>query len=266
MVYKFTASDDKYITDNYKSKTIKEIANCLNLTYSQVRHRIERHLKITPSKRKKHYHNEAFFKEDSRDKYYVLGLVSADGNLYNDNYKNKYKVSISLHYDDISLLKNINNLICNTNLISTRKNNKMSELVLYNEVIYNEIKKNGITERKSLSIKFPNIPKEYIKDFIRGYFDGDGSLTVSKIGNYKKLTIQFLGTYDFLKGINNTINKELNISIKNITNTKSKIKCLRYYTLEAEAVLDWLYEDSCNNLKLYRKYNKYISYKKRFND
>jgi hypothetical protein len=34
----------------------------------------------------------------------------------------------------------------------------------------------GGTENKSLTLEFPEVPKEYLPDFIRGYFDGDGSI------------------------------------------------------------------------------------------
>ena len=44
-------------------------------------------------------------------------------------------------------------------------------------VIYNDIRRLGGAERKSLTAIFPkNIPDEFIPDFVRGYFDGDGSV------------------------------------------------------------------------------------------
>lgn len=39
------------------------------------------------------------------------------------------------------------------------------------------------------------MPKEFIYDFIRGYFDGDGSIT----GNDKGYNINFVGTEAFIK-------------------------------------------------------------------
>lgn len=265
MAHIYYSNEDMFIINNYRNKTYKEIADTLGLTESQVKHRIQRHLNITPSKRKKHYHNEAFFITDSADKYYILGLMCADGNLYNDNCKNKYKVSLSLHTQDISLLRNINKLICDTNIISERKTSKVAELVVYNEKIYKAIKSHNINENKSLTMTEPtNIPDEYIKDFIRGYFDGNGSLSLSKQVNYEKLTIQFLGTTELLSWIMTQIYVELGIDFKNITSTKTKIKCLRYFTREARIILDWLYNDC--NLKLERKYNKYINYRIKFND
>lgn len=249
---------------NYSKMTYKEIANSLNLTESQIKHRIQRHLKIKPSKRKKHFHNEVFFNEESANKFYVLGLISADGNLFDDNCKNRYKVSVSLHVQDIELLNKINEIVCKTKIVYTRTTSKQSELVIYNKSIYNKIKSYGICERKSLNLDFPNIPKEFEKDFIRGYFDGDGSISVGKMKNYSKVTIQFLGTENFLNTICKIINRELGISIKNVNNTKSNVMCLRYFTKEARAILKWMYDDS--DLKLIRKYNKYLKISNMFND
>lgn len=261
--HKFTETEDLYIINNYYQKTIKQIANDLNLTYKQVEHRIYRHLNVLSNKKKKHILNEKFFKKNSHNKFYIIGLIAADGNLFNDYHKNKFKVSISQNSKDIKLLNDVNDLICETNLVHTRKNVNLSELSFYNETIYNEIKKYKITENKSLTLKFPdNIPSKYIHDFIRGYFDGDGSLS---IGKYNKLTIQFLGTRDFLDGIVKIINNKFGFSYKNINDTKTNIKCLRYFTKEARTIMRWLYKDK-NCLKLKRKYNKFKNYSVIFND
>lgn len=266
MKHKFTDIEDEYIIKNYNTKTYKEIDKSLGLTEYQIKHRIQRHLKITLSKRKKHFYKYDVFKTENPNKYYILGLIASDGNLYNDGYKNRYKVSISSNKSDRCILEKINSMICDTKIVFDRKNQNLSELVLYDKVIYDEIKKYNINENKSLSLDYPNnIPLQYQKDFIRGYFDGDGSLSISKKGNYEKLTIQFLGTKKFLSGIMNVINENLFISCKNILNTNSKIKSLRYFTKEARTIMNWLYSDE-NALKLNRKYDKYKQYIDKFND
>ncbi|MEL3972227.1 LAGLIDADG family homing endonuclease [Rossellomorea oryzaecorticis] len=38
----------------------------------------------------------------------------------------------------------------------------------------------GIQPNKSLSIQLPTIPDSYLNHFIRGYFDGDGSIYKSR--------------------------------------------------------------------------------------
>lgn len=263
----FTEDEDNYIYKHYSDMTIKQIASNLNLTEAQIRHRIQRHLNIKPSKLKKHFHDKTIFENDSSEKYYILGLISADGNMWNGN-RNRHKISISLHSDDRQLLVDINNLICKTNIVYDRNNSKMSELVIYDKDIYNIIKSYGINENKSLTLKFPkNIPDKYTKDYIRGYFDGDGSIITSKENKkskYEKLTLQFLGTEDFLIEISKVIDNIFGFGIKRVTNTHTNIKCLRYYTKQAREIAKWLYDT--NSLKLKRKYQHFKKYLNNFND
>ena len=60
MKHVFKKEEDIFIKNNYKNMTYKEIANALNLTESQIKHRIQRHLNIKPSKRKKHFYHYLF--------------------------------------------------------------------------------------------------------------------------------------------------------------------------------------------------------------
>ena len=55
-------------------------------------------------------------------------------------------------------------------------------------------------ENKSLTLTFPTeeqVPKEYIYDFIRGYFDGDGSINYYEKQN--AFHLNFVGTEAFIK-------------------------------------------------------------------
>lgn len=44
----------------------------------------------------------------------------------------------------------------------------------------------GCGPRKSLTLQFPKLPEQYLPDFIRGCWDGDGSLSFTKSGNKGK--------------------------------------------------------------------------------
>lgn len=55
-----------------------------------------------------------------------------------------------------------------------------------------DLQKLGCTSRKSLSLNFPTnlmVPNELMKFFILGYFDGDGSLWISKNGKCAQFKI-----------------------------------------------------------------------------
>ena len=46
--------------------------------------------------------------------------------------------------------------------------------------MFEDLQKNGFTQNKSSTLALPVIPKEYVADFIRGYFDGDGNVYFKK--------------------------------------------------------------------------------------
>src|SRR3989338_7583602 len=48
------------------------------------------------------------------------------------------------------------------------------------ERLTSDLKNLGILPRKSLTIDFPNVPEVFTADFIRGVFDGDGSVYFEK--------------------------------------------------------------------------------------
>lgn len=78
------------------------------------------------------------------------------------------------------------------------------------------------------------------------------------------MTIQFLGTEKFLNCLNKKINNIFGFGLKNICDTKTKIKSLRYFTKQARTILSWLYDT--NSLKLDRKYSRFKNYMGKFND
>lgn len=71
-----------------------------------------------------------------------------------------------------------------------------------------------VSPKKSLILKFPEediVSKELQSHFIRGYFDGDGSLLHSKtskksVGCYETFCFSFVGTKEFLEGVQKVLN------------------------------------------------------------
>lgn len=84
--------------------------------------------------------------------------------------------------------------------------------------MYTDLIKQGCVPRKSLILTFPNtnqVPENLINHFIRGYFDGDGSVfytirerySVRKKQNIKRITArsEFIGTKEMLTEINKRV-------------------------------------------------------------
>lgn len=169
----------------------------------------------------KHAYNEKFFKViDTERKAYWLGFLYADGNVV--NYGN-YEVKISLAYKDLNHLKefekdillNENDTIVYSYTAKIKeKEYPSAKLIVSNKTIVEQLIDLGCIPNKSLTITFPDesiVPKHLIRHFIRGYFDGDGSVSPIKYEPNRKansyrsgnVCISFVGTDGFLTSLVN---------------------------------------------------------------
>lgn len=218
------------------------------------------------AKRRKYHVNDDYFEViDTEEKAYWLGFLYADGYLTTG----VDKVGIALNSVDREHLCKFKNDICATNPIHDYEEKSgygagtiYSRILITSKKIKSDLIKLGIYENKSLTLKFPNetqIPNNLIRHFIRGYFDGDGSLTYGhkqKCGN-SNYSIKFTGTLEMISGIQKYLNTSVKLEQKNknINNYSVTIGGNR----QVERVLDDLYKNSTVYLK--RKYNRYIELK-----
>lgn len=103
------------------------------------------------------------------------------------------------------------------------------------------------------------MPYNLKRHFVRGYFDGDGCVSIPK--NICKINFSFVGNYNFLNGIREYVES----NIPNFEITLSKCNHSDVYTINksgrfiVQKFLEWLYDDS--TIYLQRKYNKYLKIK-----
>lgn len=117
---------------------------------------------------RKYYCDFDYFEQiDSCDKAYHLGWAFTDGNVCGSQYR------IRIRDYDVDVLENLNDKLNSTYKIYKRKD--CVELDITNQQFVNNLINKGCTERKSYSVSFPHIDKEYLFDFIKGVFEGDGS-------------------------------------------------------------------------------------------
>lgn len=160
-------------------------------------------------------HNSSYFKNiDSEVKAYILGYLVADGSIEESTRKDRPSKLIRLRFgcisEDDEIIKLIQKEIAPNNNLRYYKPKKDTckqttilqicdkELINDLKVLYN------IQPRKTYlsNFEFPKIPKEFERDFIRGYIDGDGSFGrhhFSMICNSEKFAIQIRDR--FLKAI-----------------------------------------------------------------
>ena len=203
--------------------------------------------------------NDRYFQHiDSEDKAYFLGFILADGNIS----KTSNRVSIQLNIKDKYILEKFKHCINSSNSIRDykvfdKRKNKFNEITVFqvsSKNIISDLKDNGIDFNKSKYFYYTKISQnKYFNHFLRGVFDGDGSISNNNI--------QLISTFEFLEYINVKylsnkynfiqINKNLNIYRLYIYDKSTKID-----------LLNFIYKDSTIYLK--RKYDLYqdvINYK-----
>lgn len=122
--------------------------------------------------------NDDFFKIQSKDMAYILGFIAADGYIS----AKENCISIELNAKDIWLLEIIKEKTGITRPISiqTRKNgNETAILRNWSREWKKDLAHYGITNKKTFTLSPPDLlAQEYRIDYIRGYFDGDGSISL----------------------------------------------------------------------------------------
>ena len=190
------------------------------------------------------------------NKFYLLGLIFADGCLSQDS--DGFRITIGLK--DKELLSKIQPYFCPDRKLY--KQTTWADTIAYSIINKNinfieVVKQYGVTERKSLTVCYPLVPKEFIPHFIRGYFDGDGSVFV-----YQKLPRNYLGcsftsgSRSMLYGLQSEIKTAIHVEFL-WQEHKDKAPQIRLYkTADIKQFASWLYKDA--DWFLERKHNIFI--------
>jgi hypothetical protein len=211
---------------------------------------------------RKYFINHNFFEKiDTEEKSYFLGLLYADG----CNHKNSTIVSLGLSEKDKNILEIFSSFVQPEKPLLFRKSNntKWSNsyvLVIQSRKISSDLEILGCISNKTHLLNFPTenqVPDYLISHFIRGYFDGDGS-----INNGKRKHFSFVGTFNFIQKLQILFKDKLNFNITKTsfrhfdnTNTVTLLKCGRIQSIKFG---EWLYKDA--NFYLERKKIIFESY------
>lgn len=190
---------------------------------------------------------------------YLLGLLYADGCIEGKRYEKYYTLGITLSEKDKIFLQKILNIF-NTELnknydLKYSANTKSYKITICNVQLINNLINLGIIPQKTYSnndFVFTNVPDNLKRHFIRGYFDGDGT-----IGIYKnKAQIGFVSLNQKL------LNSILNYIHSQIINKGTIRTDTKYYRLyisgnpSCKCFLNYLYNESTIYLE-----RKYLIYK-----
>lgn len=120
--------------------------------------------------------NDDYFDNESSNMAYILGFLAADGTVA----KNGNRIKIGLSSVDRKFLELIKEeLGAESNILDYETSNgyMVSEFSFTSQKIKQKLTEYNIVPGKTETFTFPiNLSKKYWIDFIRGYFDGDGSV------------------------------------------------------------------------------------------
>ena len=201
--------------------------------------------------------NESYFEEiNTPEKAYILGFFMTDG--YNSN----SRIRFAIQKKDYEVLDFIRNEICPE--LEIREYNGYIYLDMCSKKICSDISKLGGIKSKSLTLKFPDIREDLLSHFIRGCFDGDGSVMYRtyKYGRKKKgIMVNYVcASLDFIDKFKNIIKEKCEL-IDRKTHIHNKTGCfyLQYSGSNViEKIFNFIYKDDCFSLS--RKKNKFIEY------
>ena len=204
--------------------------------------------------------NDSFFKIPSSDMAYILGLLASDGSIS----KKENLIAIQLEEKDRELLEKIKQITENDRpieeYIRTTTQHTICSFRVWSKEWKDTLIHYGIGPEKTFTLASPELlPSEYIIDYIRGYFDGDGS--IYEIASENRIFFEITGAskkeidwiYDKLVNqYHILLNKKLTETLSNGTviykiKIGNKTELLKLYSL--------LYENK--NLFMKRKKEKF---------
>lgn len=201
---------------------------------------------IKPKRRQTRLHslNYGYFEKiDSPSKAYILGYLFADGYVESSG----RGFTIRLHKQDIETLELIKQELEYTGNITHIPAKNQVQLTICSQYVIEGLSKWGFIRNKTKVLTFPSI-KEHIPHFIRGYFDGDGSISDRAI-------VIVCASKDF-------INSMLNFIVPVIRRTPIVRLHRNAYRIEMhrrdKSFLDWMYSEPQPSLS--RKLQKYLDY------
>lgn len=264
---------EQAIIDNYLSgQGQKASGRPFGLTYSNVKTILKKYnipirnqqesASISSINRRIYNCNDNYFDIESHNMAYILGFLASDGSV---NEKDN-RIKIGLSSIDREILEKIKREIQIEKEILdyiTNHGFNVSELVWTSREHKRKLREYGIVPNKTFKLQPPYslTPKYYI-DYIRGYFDGDGSVNLIKNTNGRgqgNIRWQICSaTPEILKWILNVL-ETFGIKRTNLLKQSRKGQLPIYYfqfsSVPSREIFKILYTP--NSLKLKRKYDHF---------
>lgn len=201
--------------------------------------------------------NDQYFSEQGHNQAYIIGFLGADGNIS----KKDNRVELELFSEDYEILEKIRKeleLERPVKIYQCANGYIKNKLYFYSKQIKKDLLNYGLVPNKTYSedYKFPYaLNKEYIIDYIRGLFDGDGSVK----DTHGTVTFQIdSSNKKLLEEIQKFLKEEYNIETQITFRHEVNIDLYRLYCYgeQSKKIFRVLYTDGTLFLK--RKHDKWL--------
>ena len=193
---------------------------------------------------------------------YVLGFFAADGYITVNRRGGQFW---SIQITDRELLQNIRQVVGSGHKISAIRRTKtfgdrtalyrIFRLQIGSIEMCADLRLLGMREQKAKSLAVPNVPKMYFRDFVRGYFDGDGNVWRGFLHKDRKTATEVLrvcftsSSRDFLKSLQEGLERDKIFGQLRCEKTYFRL----YYSVQSSLLLSKLMYYQGNILYLQRK-------------
>jgi hypothetical protein len=166
---------------------------------------------------------------------YLIGFFYADGCLHKQTKRHKNSLSVTLSKKDSCVINEFRKIF--GGITYEVKSGKYYRWYISDEKLYNEFKSLNLEPRKTFKLRMPKL--DSYKDFIRGYFDGDGSVYFSQ---HDTILSEIWGTEKFLEEASCILGDKIDpIMHVSVSTGKEKTYRLRFNQTRSVLLYNWMY-------------------------
>lgn len=214
-----------------------------------------------------------FFKKWSDEMAYVLGFLYADGDMIDADSSSRSQY-IKFSNKDREIIEKIRSVLRAEHPIHSRpphmvlhkngfyRSSELFFLRIGSRRMFADLIELGLSPNKSKIMRFPAVPSKYLNHFIRGYFDGDGTIYIESRRNAgKKMSIKRArtsfssGSESFLKTLSNILAEAINVRRAKIYKGTRDFQIV-YSIRESVKIFKFMYKNS-RSLLLKRKFDNF---------
>lgn len=268
-----TSEEEKIIVNIYSNGgTVKDCQDAIHTSQEVIRRCLQKYniykthsevMRELPQNQVKYPIKEEFFFTPSHNLFYLLGFLASDGCVKKDD----NKIILNLASIDKSFLESLQEELggCPIKEYTSTKGFSYAKWSFSSKRVKEELATYGIIPNKTFTLDIPvKIPEKYKIDYIRGYFDGDGSVNLIQ---GKSLRWQVCSaTRPILEWMIETLEKQFDIPKVNVqvqNRPTNPLYYFQYSTNATEKIYEILYTDNSWYLpRKKEKFDEYIKIKK----